>query len=86
MPRRRLAPEIAHLVDLPLDRESFLKRADRPMTEDELTETAALVRWFRRRYPTVKQRLDYVRRTFERWNRPLPRVARSRRRERGRSL
>ena len=72
MPLRVLAPEIAHLVDMPLPKEEFLERIRRPLTEEEVTEVAGLFRWFTHRYPTAKDRLDYVRRTIAQWNRILP--------------
>jgi hypothetical protein len=78
MARRHVAPEIADLVDVPLPEEEFLQRVSRPPTDSEIEEVAALFEWFTRRYPTVKARLDYVRRTFARWNRPLKPVKRPR--------
>ncbi len=44
---------------------------DAPMTEAEREEILALVRWFRRRYPTPAERLAYVRRAYARWRRTL---------------
>ena len=32
-----------------------------------------LDRWFKRRYPTAKERLDYARRTYAEWMRSAPR-------------
>jgi len=42
-----------------------------PVTDAEREEVLALVRWFRRRYPTPLQRLQYVRRAYFRWQRTL---------------
>ena len=40
---------------------------DRPMSADEREGVLALVRWFRRRYPTPVSRLAYARRANARW-------------------
>ncbi len=71
MPRSDVPPAIAMLVEAPVPRDEFLARADRPPAQDEVAEVAALVRWFTRRYPTVRERLAYVRRTYRRWSRRL---------------
>jgi len=42
---------------------------DAPISEAEREEVLALVRWFRRRYPTPAERLAYVRRAYARWRR-----------------
>lgn len=41
---------------------------DAPVSDFEREETLALIRWFRRRYPTPAARLAYVRRAYKRWN------------------
>jgi len=38
-----------------------------PISETEREEAVALIRWFRRRYPTGADRLAYVRRAYQRW-------------------
>jgi hypothetical protein len=38
-----------------------------PLSAEEIESTLLLVRWFRRRYPTVAERLAYVRRAYARW-------------------
>jgi hypothetical protein len=43
-----------------------------PISEAEREEAVALVRWFRRRYPTGADRLAYVRRACRRWTSPRP--------------
>jgi hypothetical protein len=65
-----VAPELAELVERSLPREEFERRVRAPLSEDELEETAALVRWFTDRYPTVGERFAYVRRAWRRWTRP----------------
>jgi hypothetical protein len=44
-------------------------RLAEPVSEEERAETLALIRWFRRRYPTGADRLAYVRRAYARWRR-----------------
>jgi hypothetical protein len=38
-----------------------------PFGAAEEEESRALIRWFRRRYPTPAERLAYVRRAYRRW-------------------
>jgi hypothetical protein len=38
-----------------------------PISDAEREDALALVRWFRRRYPTGAERLAYVRRASRRW-------------------
>jgi hypothetical protein len=38
-----------------------------PMTDGEREGILALIRWFRRRYPTAAERLAYARRAYKRW-------------------
>jgi hypothetical protein len=68
---RALPPAVAALVDAPRPLEEFLARTRAPLTADELATTCELIAWFTRRYPTVRERLDYVRRATARWLRPL---------------
>ena len=57
----------------PLEAREYLER---PISDSERDEVLALVRWFRRRYPTPLDRLAYVRRAYARWQRTLG-IARS---------
>jgi hypothetical protein len=66
-----LAPEVAGQVDRALPADEFDRRVSAPLTEEELAATEALVRWFTRRYPSVRERLDYARRAWRRWTRPV---------------
>jgi hypothetical protein len=68
---RPLPPEVAALVDAPRPVEEFLARVRAPLSEDEIATTLEVVAWFTRRYPTVRERLEYVRRAYARWSRPL---------------
>lgn len=49
-----------------------------PLGEAEEADARALIRWFRRRYPTPSQRLAYVRRAYRRWRAAQPRGAAAR--------
>ncbi len=44
-----------------------------PIGAQEMEENRALVRWFRRCYPTPLERLAYVRRAYRRWTANAPR-------------
>jgi len=57
----------------PLEAREYL---DTPISDSERDAVLALVRWFRRRYPTPLDRLAYVRRAYARWQRTLG-IARS---------
>jgi hypothetical protein len=57
----------------PLEAREYLET---PISDSERDEVLALVRWFRRRYPTPLERLAYVRRAYARWQRTLG-IARS---------
>jgi hypothetical protein len=70
-PQPNLAPELAELIDRPLPADEFDRRASAPLTEDEIADAAELVRWFTHRYPTVRERLAYVRRAWRSWTRPV---------------
>lgn len=43
-----------------------------PLGEREEEESRALIRWFRRRYPTPADRLAYARRAYRRWQAAAP--------------
>jgi hypothetical protein len=65
--RPSLPPAVAVLIDAPRPVEEFLARVRAPVSDEELAATRELVAWFTRRYPTVRERLDYVRRAHARW-------------------
>ena len=67
-----LKPWIAELVERPVGLDEFIRRTSAPVSDEEVEQTAELVRWFKRRYPTVKQRLAYARRKFLECTRPTP--------------
>lgn len=52
-----------------LSPEEWQARAAIPVSDDERERALALVRWFKRRYPTPAERLAYVRRASRRWAR-----------------
>lgn len=47
-------------------------------TDEELSETRALIEWFTRRYPTPAERLAYARRAYARWARSFPKSSSTR--------
>ena len=57
------------LYEAPMDVAEFVRRADAPLSPEEIAETRELVAWFTRRYPTGAARLAYARRAWERWSR-----------------
>ncbi len=65
MSREPTDPELFHDRTLgPVEAREYL---DAPITQAERDNVVALVRWFRRRYPTPAERLAYVRRAHARW-------------------
>ena len=55
------------LAERPLPLDEWQRRLAIPLSPEEIEHTRELVRWFRRRYPTVAERLAYVRRARQRW-------------------
>ena len=43
-----------------------------PLLPEEEAETRAMIRWFRRRYPTPAARLGWLRRAWKRWDAARP--------------
>jgi hypothetical protein len=67
---RRLSPEVESLYLEPLPPEEFERRVRASLGElegSELENLQELIGWFRRRYPTAKERLSYARRAYARW-------------------
>jgi hypothetical protein len=67
---QKLAPEVEALYLEPLPAEEFERRVRASLEElegPELENLQELISWFRRRYPTAKERLAYVRRAYARW-------------------
>ena len=60
---------LAELANRELTDEEWQAQAAIPLSPEEIEHTRALVRWFRRRYPTAADRLAYVRRAYARWRR-----------------
>ena len=59
--------EIGALVERRVSAEEVRSALDIHMGAAEREEILALVRWFKRRYPTGADRLTYVRRAYVRW-------------------
>ena len=58
-------PKAAEIRERELSPEEFDERLQRALAdEDRMRELAELVRWFKRRYPTVEERLAYARRKY----------------------
>ena len=52
-----------------LSAEEFAALLAIPITAEQVAEVAALVAWFERRYPSVRERFAYVRQARARWPR-----------------
>jgi hypothetical protein len=77
----KLSPEtrakLAALADRELSEEEWHAQLAIPLSPEEIENTLALVRWFRRRYPDVASRLAYARRAYKRWQRTALPVSRA---------
>ncbi len=60
------------LAERPLSPDEVRAALAVPLGEVEEEESRALIRWFRRRYPTPAKRLAYVRRAYRRWQAAAP--------------
>jgi hypothetical protein len=58
---------IRALAERQLSPEEVRVALAQPPGEAEDGENRALIRWFRRRYPTPAERLAYARRAYRRW-------------------
>ncbi len=58
---------LSEAVNRRLEAEEVRAYLAQPITEAEREEVFALVRWFRRRYPSPAERLTYARRAYARW-------------------
>jgi hypothetical protein len=63
----KVRAKLRALADRTLSAEEWAERAAVPIGPEELQQSRELIRWFRRRYPTVGERLAYVRRAYARW-------------------
>ncbi len=59
--------KLAALADRQLNEEEWRAQMAIPLSPEEIENTLALVRWFRRRYPDVSSHLAYARRAYKRW-------------------
>jgi hypothetical protein len=71
----RPSPEVAARLKLLserlLSRDEVEAALRIPIDDAEREEILSLVAWFRRRYPTPRDRLAYVRRAYRRWRNTL---------------
>jgi hypothetical protein len=44
----------------PMQADEFIRLADAPLSQEALDDMVEYIRWFRRRYPTVKERFAYA--------------------------
>lgn len=69
--RLEIPAEVIHAIreeaERPLSLDEFHAWADGPIGDDERRETAELIRWHLRRYPTGEARLAHARRAYRRW-------------------
>ncbi len=72
IPRQRLHPAIAVKYERALTADELAERAAIPRTREEDEDLLELVRWFKARYPTAKERFAYVNRKYREWTRVRP--------------
>lgn len=58
---------LREIAERPLPLDEWQRLAAMPISDDERERTLELIRWFRRRYPSPRERLAYVRRAYKRW-------------------
>jgi len=66
-PSPKAIARIQAIAERTLSAEEFRDALAVPLGEAEEEEARALIRWFRRRYPTPGDRLAYARRAYRRW-------------------
>jgi hypothetical protein len=65
---RTAVARVSQLIERRVSADELRAALDRPIGREERDEILALVRWFRRRYPTPLARLAYVRQAYRRWS------------------
>jgi hypothetical protein len=65
---RTAVARVSQLIERRVSADELRAALDRPIGREERDEILALVRWFRRRYPTRLARLAYVRQAYRRWS------------------
>ncbi|MBI2390397.1 MAG: hypothetical protein HYV09_12480 [Deltaproteobacteria bacterium] len=68
-PRQKLDPKIRERYERALSDEEWQRIQALPRDPESDEEVLDLARWFRRRYPTAKERFAYVRRKYAEWTR-----------------
>ena len=63
---------VREMAEQPLSPEEFHAWVDAPISDEEMENEVALIRWFIRRYPTPAARLAYVRQAMKGWRAGMP--------------
>ncbi len=71
-PSRETLRQLRALAERTLSAEEVRQALAQPLGAEEEEESRALIRWFRRRYPTPAARLAYARRAYRRWQAAAP--------------
>jgi hypothetical protein len=71
-PSRETLRRLRALAERTLSAEEVRRALAQPLGAEEAEESRALIRWFRRRYPTPAARLAYARRAYRRWRAAAP--------------
>lgn len=69
--REEVRREIERYLQEPVPPAEYERWRSHPVDPEEVAELIELVRWFRRRYPSLKERFAYVRRMHTEWTRPV---------------
>lgn len=58
---------LREIAERPLPLDEWQRLLALPISDDERERTLELIHWFARRYPSPRERLNYVRRAYMRW-------------------
>jgi hypothetical protein len=71
-PRPETVARVRALAERRLTPEEIAEYEGHAPSPEERAEARALIAWFRRRYPTARQRLAYARQAYARWMKHAP--------------
>ena len=74
-PRPEAVARVRALAERRLTAEEIAQYEAMPPSAEERAEARALIAWFRRRYPTPRERLAYARGAYARWMKHAPKGA-----------